>query len=83
MCPRYWASDDQLVLLRGRVSGYLESKAIGEQISFFAKLDEEWFRRWPEELECNVPLPNSGVALTPEQAATLGEAIGARKKVSF
>ncbi|KAJ7149775.1 hypothetical protein C8R43DRAFT_951752 [Mycena crocata] len=79
MAPPSWATAAQLEWLHGRIGKYMESKQTGDQIDFFVKIDEEWFKLWPEEAACGLPSRASKQALTPEQSAVLAEALTRRK----
>ncbi|KAJ7704798.1 hypothetical protein B0H17DRAFT_1193303 [Mycena rosella] len=45
----------------------MSNKSSGDQISFFTRLDETWFRRWPAEETSGLPSRESGIVLTEEQ----------------
>ncbi|KAJ7233880.1 hypothetical protein B0H12DRAFT_1239236 [Mycena haematopus] len=49
--PPRWTSTDQLEWLRARVGRYFEHQASGDQIEFFARLDEAWNTLSPAEQE--------------------------------
>ncbi|KAJ6472971.1 hypothetical protein DFH09DRAFT_1343678 [Mycena vulgaris] len=80
MSPTPWASPEQLTWLTSHVGQYHTKRASGDQIEFFAKLDEGWFAKWSAEEECKLPASESGEALTPEQSAMLAALLTKRKK---
>ncbi|KAJ6527566.1 hypothetical protein DFH09DRAFT_1414143 [Mycena vulgaris] len=80
MSPTPWASPEQLTWLISHVGQYHAKRASGDQIEFFAKLDEGWFAKWSAEEECKLPASESGEALTPEQSAMLAALLTKRKK---
>jgi hypothetical protein len=65
-----------------RVGKYLQSQAEGDQIEFFATLDEDWFALYPAEKEAGVPSRDLGEELTAEQTQSLGAALEKKKAVS-
>jgi RNase H-fold protein (predicted Holliday junction resolvase) len=83
MAPNQWANAAQSALLNSQIAKYLASKAASDQIEFFAKLDETWFQKNPEEIACGLPSPDSQTKLDAEQSEILATAVGKRKQVSF
>ncbi|KAJ6570799.1 hypothetical protein DFH09DRAFT_1312845 [Mycena vulgaris] len=83
MAPATWASEDQTIWLKSYMGQYMDTKASGDQIDFFSRLDEAWFTKWPAEEASNLPSAESGIALTPEVSALLGAFIKRRKKSGF
>jgi hypothetical protein len=82
MAPPRWTSDPQLQWLTARIGKYLQSQSEGDQIEFFANLDEAWFALYPAEIDARVPSRDSGQELTPEQTKSVSEALEKRKSVS-
>ncbi|KAJ7725473.1 hypothetical protein B0H16DRAFT_1736135 [Mycena metata] len=82
MAPPTWSTPEQLDWLKSHVGAYVDNKISGDQIQFFAGLDEAWFKRWPEEEPAKLPERESGVALTPDQTAILANTLEARRKAS-
>ncbi|KAJ7026990.1 hypothetical protein C8F04DRAFT_1267588 [Mycena alexandri] len=80
MAPKTWSTAEQLEWLKARVGAYLDNKRTGDQIEFFAGLDEAWFKRWPEEQPAGLPARDSGLLLTPEQNKSVADALEARRK---
>ncbi|KAJ7070290.1 hypothetical protein B0H15DRAFT_968740 [Mycena belliarum] len=80
MAPKHWANELQLEWLHSKMGGYLASKAGGDQIDFFTKLDEAWLGRWPEEEACGLPAKESGTELSPAETEQLAVALNGRKQ---
>ncbi|KAJ7104285.1 hypothetical protein B0H15DRAFT_960345 [Mycena belliarum] len=80
MAPKHWANELQLEWLHSKMGGYLASKAGGDQIEFFSKLDEAWLGRWPEEEACGLPGKESGTELSTAQTEQLAVALNGRKQ---
>lgn len=83
MAPKHWANELQLEWLHSKMGGYLASKAGGDQIEFFSKLDEAWLGRWPEEEACGLPGKESGTELSTAQTEQLAVALNGRKQVRY
>ncbi|KAJ7147712.1 hypothetical protein C8R43DRAFT_1129625 [Mycena crocata] len=80
MAPPSWATAPQLEWLNARMGRYMDSKTGGDQIDFFIKTDEEWFKRWSEEAACGLPARDSPQPMTAEETARLSSAVHARKQ---
>ncbi|KAJ6457461.1 hypothetical protein DFH09DRAFT_1349642 [Mycena vulgaris] len=80
MAPQRWAGEEELAWLVAHIGEYMDKKASRDQIEFFTKLEEAWFKKWPAEGSCGVPARESGERLTEEQALQLGNFILKRKK---
>jgi hypothetical protein len=48
MAPPSWATTEQLKFLRGYMPIFADYTANETQSKFWPRLNEEWFRRWPE-----------------------------------
>jgi hypothetical protein len=83
MVPKYWANDEQRTWLHGWMPDFVRRQAEKKLHLFWPTLYAGWFERYPEHTALNLPLSNAKDAreLTPDELATLGAAILARKTV--
>ncbi|KAJ6532322.1 hypothetical protein DFH09DRAFT_1326110 [Mycena vulgaris] len=80
MPPKSWTTGEQTTWLQSYVGRYMQSKALGDQIDFFVKLDEAWFLKWPAEATCLLPSRESGIVPTEEQTTQLATFLDQRKQ---
>ncbi|KAJ7480487.1 hypothetical protein B0H11DRAFT_2280527 [Mycena galericulata] len=81
MAPPFWANDRQKAFLEGWVPDYIRRQAERKLHLFWAPMMETWFKQFAEHTTLDLSLPNdaNGRTLTPDELATLGAAILARK----
>src|SRR5437899_2644437 len=48
MAPPNWANNEQLKFLRDYIPTFIDYAANDKQSKFWARLNEDWFSRWPE-----------------------------------
>jgi hypothetical protein len=80
MAPQSWVTSDQQAFLNTQVSDYLTAQKEKSLTSFWARLYEAWFQKFPE-----LPQVMPGKAadtLSDEEKEILRDAIRARQKVN-
>ncbi|KAJ7790792.1 hypothetical protein B0H14DRAFT_2625676 [Mycena olivaceomarginata] len=82
MAPPFWTTPDQADLLGSWMPDFIRRQAEGKLDRFWPVMVESWFKKYPEELNLNLPLASDKNArrLTPAELATLGTALKARRK---
>ncbi|KAJ7714239.1 hypothetical protein B0H14DRAFT_3635407 [Mycena olivaceomarginata] len=82
MAPPPWTTPDQADLLGSWMPDFIRRQAEGKLHLFWPVMVESWFKKFPEELNLNLPLTSDKKArrLTPDELATLGIALRARRK---
>lgn len=82
MPKRPWAGDEQHEFLNSQLPKYLEAQPTKDYNSFWSRLFEDWFARWPEG---RVLFPNKsdGEELTKEEEVALGSAQKVRREVGL
>lgn len=81
MPPTTWAEGEQLDFLERRLPEYRQLQPTKKYTHFWARLFEDWFKKWPEELMVFPDKPE-GAALTEEENELLGNAQKARRQVT-
>ena len=80
MAPPSWATPDQQAFLITRVSDYLTAQKEKSLTSFWARLYEGWFQKFPELPQV---MPGKALdALSDDEKELLGDAIRVRQKVN-
>ncbi|KAJ7139955.1 hypothetical protein C8R43DRAFT_955042 [Mycena crocata] len=77
MPPNYWATVEQRAWLQSKIPEFIQRQAENKLGLFWPTMQEEWFRRWPEQAAPNPDEPV--VPLTAQQLLALGAAILVRK----
>ncbi|KAJ7124043.1 hypothetical protein C8R43DRAFT_1135630 [Mycena crocata] len=82
MAPKPWTTEEQRIWFEEKRPEFIRRQAEGKLYLFWAPMQEDWFRNWPEWRELCLPQPNvpGSRPLTAGELSRLGDAISDRKK---
>ncbi|KAJ7898273.1 hypothetical protein B0H14DRAFT_3424632 [Mycena olivaceomarginata] len=82
MAPQSWASTEQTLYLKSWIPEFMRRQAERKIHLFWPSMFGEWFQKYPEHVELNLPLPSDPAvdSLTAAQIEQLGVGIKDRKQ---